>query len=137
MKYQFIGSLHDWSSVVGNYAREQHIPRTYKHKFVLIVNGLPEPARYGRSWQKGADGIASISGRYPELAHQLGHLLGATHRNAEVRFGGWWCETNMFAPSLLLRSNCYGYSTANMRSIDNYIRTGDGFAENSRWSEDR
>jgi hypothetical protein len=136
MRYQYTGSLHDWSDVIENYAREQHIPRTYKHKFMLVVKGMPEPERYGRSWQKGSEGIASISGRYPEIAHQLGHLLDAKHADAEVRFGGWWCETNMYAPSLLLRSNCYGYSPANMRRIDDYVRTGDGFLPNSRWSED-
>lgn len=137
IRYSYLGSLHDWSDVIGAYAREQHIPRTYKHKFLLVTQGAPEPGRYGRSWQKGSDGIASVGGRYPELAHQLGHLLGAKHVNAEVRFGGWWCETNMFAPSLLVRSNCYGYSRGNMRLIDDYIRTGDGFAEANRWSEDR
>lgn len=137
MRYEYVGSLHDWSDVIANYAQEQHIPRTFKHKFLLVVNGLPEPERYGRSWQKGNEGIASISGRFPEIAHQLGHLLGARHDNAEVRFSGWWCETNMYAPSLLLRSNCYKYSRANMRLIDDYIRTGEGFQPHSRWSEDR
>lgn len=136
-KYQYAGSLHDWSDVIENYAREHDIPRTYKHKFMLIVKGLPEPGRHGRSWQKGSEGIASISGRYPEVAHQLGHLLGATHANAEVRYGGWWCETNMYTPSLLLRSNCYRYAAANMRLIDDYISTGQGFIAHSRWSEDR
>jgi hypothetical protein len=137
IRYQYIGSLHDWSEAVGNYALEQHLPRTYKHKYLLIVGGLPEPGRYGRSWQKGTEGIASISGRYPELAHQFGHLLGAKHANAEVRFAHWWCESNMYAPSLTLRSNCYRYSNANMRLIDDYIRTGDGFVADKHWSEDR
>jgi hypothetical protein len=137
MPYQYIGSLYDWSDAVRNFAYENRIPRTYKHKFMLIVKGMPEPGLYGRSWQKGTDGIASIGGRYPEVAHQLGHLLGATHANAEVRFGGWWCETNMYAPSLALRSNCYGYSTANMRLINDYVRTGVGFVVDSRLSDDR
>jgi len=137
MKYEYVGSLHDWSDVVGHYALEQGIPRTYKHKFMLIVKGLPEPDRHGRSWQKGTEGIASISGRYPEIAHQLGHLLGALHGNAEVRYGGWWCETNMYTPSLIVRSNCYGYSAENMYQMSDYIRTADGLIENSRWSEDR
>jgi hypothetical protein len=137
VRYQYVGSLHDWSDVIGNYAQEQHVPRTYKHKFMLIVKDLPEPERHGRSWQRGSEGIASISGRYPEVAHQLGHLLGATHANAEVRYGGWWCETNMYAPSLLLRSNCYAYSRANMRLMDEYIRSGQEFVADSRWSEDR
>ena len=135
--YQYVGSLHNWSDVIESYALEQGIPRTYKHKFMLIVKGLPEPERHGRSWQKGSEGIASISGRYPEIAHQLGHLLGATHSKAEVRYDGWWCETNMYAPSLLVRSNCYGYSKENMHLMRDYIRTADGLIENSRWSEDR
>jgi hypothetical protein len=136
-RYQYLGSLHDWSDAVENFAEEQHIPRTYKHKFLLVVKGIPEPGRYGRSWQGGSEGIASISGRYPEVAHQLGHLLGARHADAEVRFNRWWCETSMYTPSLLLRSNCYTYSRANMRRIDDYVRTGQGFVERSRWSEDR
>ncbi|KLD69538.1 hypothetical protein Y886_42855, partial [Xanthomonas hyacinthi DSM 19077] len=137
VKYEYVGSLHDWSDVVEHYALEQDIPRTYKHKFMLIVKGLPEPERHGRSWQKGTEGIASVSGRYPEIAHQLGHLLGATHARAEVRYGGWWCETNMYAPSLTVRSNCYEYSAENAYQIREYVTTAGGHIENSRWSEDR
>jgi hypothetical protein len=136
VRYGYLGALHDWSDEIERYADEQHIPRTYRHKFLLITKGKVEPDRYGRSWQKGFDGMASIDGRYPEIAHQLGHLLGAKHANAEVRYRGWWCETNMHAPSLLLRSNCYAYSTPNMSLMNDYIRTGDGFIAHSRWSED-
>ncbi|HVI55015.1 MAG TPA: hypothetical protein VM621_08185 [Luteibacter sp.] len=137
LPYQYIGSLYNWSDAVRNFAYENRIPRTYKHKYLLIVNGMPEPGLYGRSWQKGSEGIASIGGRYPEIAHQLGHLLGATHANAEVRYSGWWCETNMIAPSLALRSNCYGYSAANMRLINDYAKTGVGFVADRRLSDDR
>ncbi len=136
VRYGYLGTLHDWSDAMERYASERDIPRTYRHKFLLVTKGMVEPDRHGRSWQKGFDGMASLDGRYSEVAHQLGHLLGAKHERAEVRYQGWWCETNMYAPSLVLRSNCYVYSRANMSLIDDYVRTGEGFIGHSRWSED-
>lgn len=46
----------------------------------------------GLAYQKQNTAIAS-AGAYGAPAHEIGHLLGATHEDAELKFNGWVCET--------------------------------------------
>lgn len=64
--------------------------------------------------------IASLA-VYAAPAHELGHMLSATHEDAEVQFNGWFCETYTH-PRVPLRSNCYRYSDKNRENITNYIK---------------
>lgn len=97
--------------------------QTYKHKFVLLTAGRPMPGTSGVAFEGGNEAIASIAGRARIVAHEIGHMLGATHLNAETR--GWWgCETNMLSISSSVRSDCLEYSAANQRAMRSYMRHG-------------
>ncbi|POG04972.1 hypothetical protein BGP84_18940 [Pseudomonas putida] len=66
------------------------------------------------------DGIASLA-TYTALAHELGHMMNATHKAAELRYNPWRCETYVFPLRNSLRSNCYRYSDENRASISSYL----------------
>jgi len=96
---------------------------TYKNKFILLTAQRPVPGAAGVAFEGGNEAIASISGRMRIIAHEIGHMLGATHLAAESR--GWWgCETNMFAVASKQRRDCLEYTAANQRAIRSYMRHG-------------
>jgi hypothetical protein len=68
----------------------------------------------------GNSAIASLTS-YINVAHEIGHLLGAKHEDYETQFNGWWCETNMSPRSGGITSNCYVFSPANRQNIKNYL----------------
>ncbi|MNI22942.1 hypothetical protein D3C73_765070 [compost metagenome] len=72
----------------------------------------------------GKFAISSLE-RYLNPGHEIGHLLGATHENAEVQYNGWWCETYMTAQPQPIRSTCYKFSETNRQAIKNYLATQD------------
>lgn len=74
----------------------------------------------GRAIINGATGWASTTA-FGSVGHELGHMLNATHENAEVLFNGWFCETFMYPARLGLRSNCYRYSDINREAIRAYL----------------
>lgn len=74
----------------------------------------------GIAFQKGNTAIASVA-VYGAAAHEIGHMLGATHEDATVNFNGWACETYT-KPRLPLRSNCYRYSDKNRATIVDYLK---------------
>lgn len=97
--------------------------RTYKNKYVLLTARPPMPGTTGVAFEGGNEAIASIVGRSRIVAHEVGHMLGATHRQAETR--GWWgCETNMLAISSGRRDDCLEYTAANQRAMRSYMRHG-------------
>lgn len=70
----------------------------------------------------GKFAISSLE-RYLNPGHEIGHLLGAKHENAEVQYNGWWCETYMTAKPQPIRSTCYKFSEANRQAIRNHLAT--------------
>ncbi|MFI7838900.1 hypothetical protein [Pseudomonas asiatica] len=74
----------------------------------------------GLAYQKQNTAIAS-AGAYGAPAHEIGHLLGATHEDAELKFNGWVCETYTH-PRVPARSNCYRYSDKNRANIADYLK---------------
>lgn len=90
-------------------------------KFVLFV-GNPMA-----SWPIGQRGVAAESlsaaivsnqGHRFVFAHEVGHLLGATHEASEQRA---FCTTNM-GQMLIAKLGCYVYTKANDRKIRDYLR---------------
>ncbi|WP_256215612.1 hypothetical protein [Pseudomonas sp. NBRC 111131] len=64
--------------------------------------------------------IASLSS-YSSVAHEIGHMLSATHEDAELKFNGWVCETYTH-PRVPARSHCYRYSDRNRANISDYLK---------------
>ncbi|ASL48610.1 hypothetical protein bAD24_III14520 [Burkholderia sp. AD24] len=95
-------------------------PFDFDNKFLLFTANQINNSTAGIAYQRGNYGIAS-SRSHQILAHEFGHMLSATHENAEVRYNGWWCETIMFSTPLDLRSNCYDYADANKKLIRSYL----------------
>ncbi|WDM59326.1 hypothetical protein K4A76_23305 [Pseudomonas sp. NEEL19] len=65
--------------------------------------------------------ISSVSA-YGAPAHEIGHMLGATHEDAELKFNGWVCETYTYPNRVAARSNCYRYSDKNRAIIADYLK---------------
>jgi len=113
--------LLEWMDLVRRWAGDEDIDESHLRKYVLVTLAAPAPGVGGVAWQGGNAAVASIAGRYRILAHELGHMFGATHAAAEVQYrGGWWCESNMLATASVFRSNCYRYSAENERRIRRY-----------------
>lgn len=74
----------------------------------------------GLAYLKKNTAIASVAA-YGAPAHEIGHLLGATHEDAELKFNGWVCETYTH-PRVPARSNCYRYSDKNRANIADYLK---------------
>ncbi|WP_146120282.1 hypothetical protein [Paraburkholderia sp. BL21I4N1] len=110
--------LLDWSAQVD--AQFPQDEAGVNNKFLLFTDEWVSAGVGGIAHQGGDYGIASAKG-HQFLAHEFGHMLKATHENAEIRYNGWWCETIMFATALDLRSNCYDYSDANEKLIRAYL----------------
>lgn len=103
------------------YARSRGARVTPLTKFVLFVN---EPARnwdfgtLGASVEPYGAAIASNRGHRHIFAHEVGHLLGARHEDAEFRF---LCLTNM-KDNIWGLASCKYYSKANDENIRRYVR---------------
>ncbi len=102
----------------------QALPFSFMRKHLLLTRGVYDRSglnyNAGLAAYKGTTAIASLNA-YSAPAHEIGHLLSATHEDAELRFNGWVCETYTH-PRVPLRSNCYRYSEANRAKIAEYLQ---------------
>ncbi|MHC8329792.1 zinc metalloprotease [Pseudomonas sp. LB1P83] len=115
-------SLHRWSQLVNKTslripAAQSYHPKLIKH-LLLTRNPINEKIA-GVAYSKDECGIASISS-YMTPAHEIGHMLGATHEDAEVIYNGWWHDTIM-KPVNALHGNDYRFSDKNRENIRNYL----------------
>ncbi|WP_448100490.1 hypothetical protein [Luteibacter jiangsuensis] len=107
------------------YAQAQGGKVTSLTKFMLFVAKPPanlEGGTVGAAIEPFGAGLASSQGHRHVVAHELGHLLGATHEDAENRF---FCITNM-KDSLWGAIPCRYYSGTNDENIRRYIRARTG-----------
>lgn len=99
-----------------------HVPGRAWFKFMLLLRDQVAPGVSGRAWFGGDHALASLAGPYTVIAHEFGHTLGGTHEAAEVSWSGYWpCETNLYWHASALRSNCYRFTTANVRRMRDYL----------------
>lgn len=101
----------------GNYRRDKTL--------LLVMGGVRSEGSaaeevLGEAVFQGSSGWASLK-TYTAAGHELGHMFGATHENAEVLYNGWWCETYTYPVRQNLRSNCYRYSDLNRQAIRAYL----------------
>lgn len=111
-----------WQKSVERYVASRGIRRSWKNKYLLVTPRPPAQGKLGQSVPEYGIATATLSGPYSVIAHELGHLFGADHAQAEWRGWGWWpCRTNMYPDNMPLLANCYAYSAANMAIIRRYI----------------
>lgn len=125
--YMHSRALQDWTHIARSWAEAEDIDfdDTHLNKFMLVTLLDPQPGVTGIAWQEGNAALSAITGRYRIVAHELGHLFGATHDNAKLAFRwAWYCESNMYPAASAFRANCYTYSDENMRRMRAYIVEG-------------
>ena len=121
-----VAGLDEWGGRAWRFAAQQggfsfDDDAEKRTKFLLLTASGPDHGRTAIAVNGGTVAIASWRD-VQTPAHVLGHTLGATHAEAEIRYrNGWWCETNMVNPSLDLRQRCRTYSDANIENIRNYF----------------
>lgn len=99
-------------------------PFSFMNKDVLLTKDS-----YDQSGMTFVGGLAHLSGTtaiasmrsYAMPGHVIGHMLSASHKDAETRYNGWFCESYMVPARIALRSNCYHYSEANRAAITDYL----------------
>jgi len=70
---------------------------------------------------KGHCAIAAITSVHAP-AHEIGHMLGATHEDSEVIYDGWWHDSIMLSDSFSsVRGNAYRYSDKNRENIREHL----------------
>lgn len=117
-----------WENMCFGYLEERRAEgfKTDRLTKVLLVTNeslnsrIAGIARVYPPFFSGNSAIASLI-NYINVAHEIGHLLGARHEDYETQFNGWWCETYMTPKPGGIKSNCYIFSPANRQNIKNYL----------------
>lgn len=118
------------NQILDAFTEEIHVQRSARPFSFMNKDLLLTKESYDRSGLNFVAGLAHISGNigiasmssYAVPGHEIGHMLSATHENAETDFNGWFCETYMVPARFKLRSNCYRYSELNRAAIADYLR---------------
>ena len=99
-------------------------PFSFMRKHLLLTRNVYDRSglnyNAGLARQGGVHAIASLD-TFKAPAHEIGHLLNATHEQAATQFNGWFCETYM-TPRNPLRSHCHRYSDENRAIIADYLK---------------
>ncbi|WP_157379774.1 hypothetical protein [Burkholderia ubonensis] len=99
--------------------------RKLRNMFLLLTehNLSSDIAGFAASGSGGVQlGIAS-NDSYITPAHEFGHLMAASHKEASVHYYGWWCDTIMHQDYWSgFRTNCNVYSEKNIENIRKRFR---------------
>lgn len=118
-------ALREWTALLeADLAERWNIrPSHSTHdKYLLLTRDIIGSSAAGVTIMGGHTGIASIT-TYHVPAHEVGHMLGATHEDSEVLYNGWWNETIMLADDASqLRGKTYRYSDKNREHIRNHLK---------------
>jgi hypothetical protein len=134
--YGHTGSLHRWGRAVRNYT-DPYLPEPVAAPYIrhiLLVKGKEvEPRAAGvANGQPGSLAMASTSGSVVVPAHEIGHMLGASHGHAERRYTGPFstCDTIMYPVDPTVP--CKAYSLPNVKTIRDTMR----YARSRRYDRD-
>lgn len=116
-------SLYEWNERIIDYVMNNGLPRGKTHKYVLITPEDVSSDFKGIAGLGKRSAIASMSS-YRTLAHEVGHLFGATHADGEFRAAAFpvACNTNMVEVELFFVKNCYHYSKKSAEVIWRYLK---------------
>ena len=122
----WVNLIQDWYTKILKY--EEHEPGLTK-VLLLTRNNIYTKAGgllggiAGYGLVKGHCAIAAITSKQIP-AHEIGHMLGATHEDSEVIYNGWWHDTIMLSDDFSsARGNAYRYSDKNRENIRQYLST--------------
>jgi len=90
-------------------------------KILLLTRDNLNSTVAGMAARNSYAAIASIT-HYQTPAHEIGHMLGATHDDGEVEYDGWWHHSIMFSDGYgIFRGNTYRFSEKNRANIRSYV----------------
>lgn len=115
-------AMREWHKRVVHYIETRNLPLSTKnHKYILITRHNLASDILGVAFSNRGVAIASLKA-YNTIGHEIGHLLGATHDNAETSFArGLPCRTLMYPEHTALIANCYVFSEKNRQAIHEYV----------------
>lgn len=121
----FSAALNSWAAKVLEYRQRTSFSteKSSHTKYMLLTRDNINSEAAGVARLNGNTAIAAIT-RARTAGHELGHMLGATHEDAESRYkNGWWQETLMRSPDLLtpLRVESFEFSDKNRANIRQYL----------------
>lgn len=117
-------ALRGWKQLVNKF----HSKLTQSYYFNSALNPVLLLTRHsinsgvvGIAYNKNYAAISSI-GMYRAPAHEIGHMLGATHKDSSIDYDGWWHNSIMLSDSFSqLRGNIYRFSTKNRENIRTHL----------------
>jgi hypothetical protein len=115
-------SLQQWRDRIVDYMEDNNLPmKTQRHKYVLLTGNKVSVDIKGIAYASNGVAIASVK-NFTTLAHEIGHLLGATHENAEVLYSSVVpCRTLMYPTQTEFFASCYRFSDKNREAIAHYL----------------
>ncbi|GAB7530332.1 hypothetical protein PS3A_27430 [Pseudomonas sp. 3A(2025)] len=115
-------TMREWQNRVLDYIEARNLPLSTKyHKYLLITRHNVTPEVMGVAYSNRGIAIASIRA-YNTIGHEIGHMLGATHENAETRLLSFPpCRTLMYPEHSALFANCFVFSDKNRQAIHEYL----------------
>lgn len=116
-------AIEQWRNHLNAYLQASNLPvDSRRHKYVLVTRHNLTQDVGGIARVQMSEAIASLRA-YINIAHEVGHLFGATHENAYFRLAALPpCRTLMYPSHTALIANCYEFSEQNREAIRHYLK---------------
>lgn len=116
-------SLLEWNNrlVVSDVYRK--LSGSKRDKFLLITRDKVSDSAAGVAYEGRSVAIASLAS-YRIIAHETGHLLGASHKQGTFQSHGLTlpCLSTMFEPDYWYAEHCYKFSEQSAEAIRQHLK---------------